>query len=79
MNCSGGANRCREAAAQVEQRDGLTKRKHDQPWSTPGPVDASGGLEDFGHAGVDIGGAVENRTDCALGRALLYAAAVIIR
>src|SRR5581483_10260816 len=56
-----GANRCREAALQVEERYRFANRKHHQPRCAPHTIAAPGRLKGLGHAGVDIGSTVENR------------------
>jgi hypothetical protein len=60
VNSCGSSDRGGKDAAQIEERNGLAKRKDDKPWSVADSVNSPSGLENFGGTRINIRRAIED-------------------
>jgi hypothetical protein len=57
----GSAHLCCKCSAYIQEGNGFAKCEDNEPWSIPSSIDAAGGLENFGGAGVNVRRAVQDR------------------
>ena len=77
MNSCGSSDRGGKDAAQIEERNGLAKRKDDNTWSIASSVDSSGALEDLRGTRINIWRAIEDGS-ALLGRGIARIWQVVI-
>jgi hypothetical protein len=77
VNSCGSSDRGGKDAVQIEERNGLTKRKDDEPWSVADSVDSSSALEDLRGTRINIWRAIEDRS-ALLGRGIARVWQVVI-
>lgn len=77
MNSCGSSDSGGKDAAQIEERNGFTKRKDDKNWSVASSVDSSSALEDLRSRRINIRRAIEDRS-ALLGRGIARVWQVVI-
>jgi hypothetical protein len=77
VNSCGSSDRGGKDAAQIEERNGLAKRKDDKTWSIASSVDSPGALEDLRGTRINIWRAIEDGS-ALLGRGIARVWQVVI-
>jgi hypothetical protein len=77
VNSCGSSDRGGKDAAQIEERNGLAKRKDDKTWSVAGSVDSSSALKDLRGTRINIRRAIEDGS-ALLGRGIARVWQVVI-